>query len=190
MTRAAFLDRDGTVIAEVNYLARPEQVRVLPGVPDALRRLRAAGYRLVLITNQAGVARGYFGEDDVAAVHAHLEDTLGLRFDAIRHCPHHPDGVVPGYARACACRKPGTAMYEDAIAALRLDPAASFAAGDKRTDLVPAAALGIPAFLVRTGHGAAEAPGAPFPVHDDLPAVVDAVLGARAPGVPAKDGPS
>lgn len=166
--KAAFLDRDGTLVEEVNYLARPDQLRVIPGVPEALRALRADGYLLVLVTNQAGVARGYFTEADVVAVHERLQTLLGLRFDAIMVCPHHPEGVVPAYTRVCACRKPAPGMLLDAIARLGVDPARSFIVGDRDNDLATGRALGIPGYLVRTGYGATE----PGPKWDDLGAVV------------------
>ncbi|MFZ5478903.1 MAG: D-glycero-alpha-D-manno-heptose-1,7-bisphosphate 7-phosphatase [Myxococcota bacterium] len=166
MRPAAFLDRDGTLVEEVNYLARPEQLRLIPGVPEALLRLRAAGYALVLVTNQAGVARGYFGLDDVTRVHEALEAMLGLRFDGVYTCPHHPDFTGP-----CECRKPAPGLLLRAIAELGLDPARSFVVGDKRTDVLAGEPLGVRGYLVRTGHGARE--GGDWA---DLAAVTDAVL--------------
>ncbi len=173
---AAFLDRDGTLIEEVNYLARPEQVAVLPGVRDALGALRDAGWALVLVTNQAGVARGYFEESAVIAANARLEALLGLRFDGVYWCPHHPDGVVPSLARACACRKPAPGMIRRAIDELDLRVDGSFVVGDKRSDLEAGRALGLPGWLVRTGHGANE-PAGDWPAAADLSAVVAEVLG-------------
>jgi D-glycero-D-manno-heptose 1,7-bisphosphate phosphatase len=185
---AAFLDRDGTVIDEVNYLARPDQVRVLEGARESLLELRQAGYALVLVTNQAGVARGYFPESAIPSVHAHLEALLGLRFDDIRWCPHHPDGVVPELSVRCACRKPAPGMLLAARDALGLDLSRSFVVGDKASDLEAGRALDLPGWLVRTGHGRAEeadAARAGWPVLDDLRAVVDVVLGRTVPAVTA-----
>lgn len=160
MTRAlrpaAFLDRDGTLIEEVNYLHRPEQVRVIPGVAETLRRLRSEGVALIVVTNQSGVARGYFTEADVHAVHAHLEDLLGLRFDGIHACFHHPHGEVPAYAGVCACRKPAPGMLQDAASAHGLDLHASALFGDKVSDVATGAPVGVRGWLVRTGHGARE----------------------------------
>lgn len=149
MRPAVFLDRDGTLIEEVNYLRRIDQIRVLPGVPDALRRLREAGFALVLVTNQSGVARGYFTEEDLRAIHAELQTRLP-RLDGIYWCPHHPEH---GERVECACRKPGTELFERAVRDLDLDPARSWAVGDKAGDLEGAMRLGCRGILVRTGHG-------------------------------------
>jgi D-glycero-D-manno-heptose 1,7-bisphosphate phosphatase len=177
---AAFLDRDGTLIEEVNYLHRPEQVRLVPGVRDALVRLRAEGVALVVVTNQSGVARGYFSPQDVHAVHAHLETLLGLRFDGVYACFHHPRGEVPAWAGPCACRKPSPGMLERAASELALDLATSAMFGDKVSDLGAGRALRMPAFLVGTGHGPAETPAARragYPIHPDLPDAIAAWRG-------------
>ena len=121
---AVFLDRDGTLVEEVPYLHDPGRVVLLGGVA-ALGRLAEAGYALVVVTNQAGVARGLYDEAAVAAVHRRLAELLagaGVRLDAVLHCPHHPDGTVPGFARACRCRKPGPGMLEAAAERLELGP--------------------------------------------------------------------
>ena len=172
---AAFLDRDGTLIEEVNYLHRPEQVRLIPGVRATLARLRAEGVALVVVTNQSGVARGYFTPADVHAVHAHLEDLLGMRFDGTYACFHHPRGEVAAWAGVCGCRKPAPGILTQAAEELSLDLRASAMFGDKVSDLGAGRALGVPAFLVETGHGLAETPAARhagYPVHADLPAAV------------------
>jgi D-glycero-D-manno-heptose 1,7-bisphosphate phosphatase len=150
-----FLDRDGTINRELAYLGRPEQLELLPGAVKGMRRLREAGYRLVVITNQAGVARGYFGEEDVQAVHARLREMLqsaAVELDAIYYCPHHPEGQGE-YRRACPNRKPGTGMYEQAARDLGLDLAQCAVIGDKVTDLLPGIELGCRTVLVRTGYG-------------------------------------
>lgn len=171
----AFLDRDGTLIEDVHHLHDPARIRVIEGVPEALHALRAAGYKLVLITNQSGVARGIFSVEDVHAVNEALQVQLGLRFDAIEFCPHHVDGVVEAYARACDCRKPGPGMLVRAIEALDLDPARSFVVGDRRSDADAGRTLGIQGYRVRSG------PTAHDPDHvdsfPDLAAVVRARLG-------------
>ena len=108
---AVFLDRDGTLVEEVPYLHDPAEVALLPGVAGA------AGYALVVATNQAGVARGYHDEAAVARVHRRLRALLtagGARLDAVLYCPHHPDGTVAGHARACRCRKPAPGMLQAA----------------------------------------------------------------------------
>lgn len=172
--RAAFLDRDGTLIRDAHYLSDPDQVELLPGVVTALRRLRELGYRLVVITNQSGIARGYFDEAAYARVAARLDAHLadeGVVLDLSLHCPHHPEFSGP-----CACRKPGLALYEEAAARLGLDSSASIFVGDKASDVEPAQAFGGRAWLVRTGEGrrteASDRVPAGVRVVDDLGAVV------------------
>lgn len=174
--RAAFLDRDGTIIAEREYLADPDGVHLLPGTPEALRALRRAGLALVVTTNQSGIARGFYSEDQYHAVAARLEDMLaahGARPDATYYCPHHPD-----YTGACDCRKPATGMFRQAARDLDLDLSCSFYVGDRLKDVLPALELGGEAILVRTGYGVEEERGAPPSVHvvDDLPAAVRLIL--------------
>jgi D-glycero-D-manno-heptose 1,7-bisphosphate phosphatase len=154
MRPAAFLDRDGTLVEEVDHLARPGQLRVLPGVVDALHALAARGYALAIVTNQAGVAKGLFTLGDVEEVHAHLRHLLGVPIDAIEFCPHHPAGIVPEFTRACDCRKPAPGMLARAAASLDIDLARSFMVGDTWSDVAAGEALGLPSYLVRTGHGA------------------------------------
>ena len=140
---AAFLDRDGTLIRDVNFIGRPEQVELIPGAAAAVRRLNQAGIPAVVITNQSGIARGYFSEADYERVHERLLALLakeGARLDAAYHCPHHPD--VGG---ACECRKPGTLLYRRAIAEHSIDAAGSWYIGDRLRDVLPAHELG--------GHG-------------------------------------
>jgi D-glycero-D-manno-heptose 1,7-bisphosphate phosphatase len=157
MKRAVFLDRDGTLIEERGYLDRLELIEPFPWTPEALRRLQAAGYALVLVTNQAGVARGFFDEDFVRRAHAHLATLLaaeGVALDGYYYCPHHPEGTVAAYRRHCRCRKPGPGMVEQAAADLGLDVARSFVVGDKWLDIELAANAGARGILVRTGYGA------------------------------------
>jgi D-glycero-D-manno-heptose 1,7-bisphosphate phosphatase len=159
---AVFLDRDGTINREVGYLARPEQLELLPGAAEAMRRLQQAGnqarasYSLVIVTNQAGVARGYYGEEEVHAVHERLREMLreqGVAVDGIYYCPHHPEAGKGSYRVACACRKPGTGLFERAARELNLDLTHSAVVGDKVTDVLPGIALGCRTVFLRTGHG-------------------------------------
>ena len=162
MRRAAFLDRDGTIIRDADYLADPERVELLPGAVDGMRRLAAAGYALVVVTNQSGIARGLYTEADFHAVQRRLEQVLGeagIALDAVFHCPHHPD-----FTGACDCRKPQLGMYRSAAARLGIDLAASVYIGDRLKDVEPALATGGRGFLVRTGYGAKEAGDAPAEV--------------------------
>lgn len=170
---AAFLDRDGTVIREADYLADPEGVALLPGVPEALRRLRQLGYRLVIVTNQSGIARGLYREADYRRVAARLDEVLsehGVPVDLTLHCPHHPDFSGP-----CDCRKPALGMYLEAAERLGVALPGSIFVGDKVSDVLPAAALQGRGWLVRTGHGAETEARGGLPegveVVDDLRAV-------------------
>jgi D-glycero-D-manno-heptose 1,7-bisphosphate phosphatase len=152
---AVFLDRDGTLIEEVHYLAAPKQVRLIPGAADAVRKLNDAGVLVVVVTNQAGVARGYFPESRVAEVHARLSELLaahGARIDAYFYCPHHPEGAG-AYRVACECRKPKPGMLLTAARELDIDLARSWMIGDKPCDAEAGTAAGCRTLLLRTGHG-------------------------------------
>jgi histidinol-phosphate phosphatase family protein len=146
---AAFLDRDGAVIRERHYLHDPELVELLPGAAQGLRRLRELGLALVLVTNQSGVARGYFGLEAVAAVHARLAEMLakeGVALDGVYFCPHGPED-------GCGCRKPEPGLALQAERDLGLDLARSFVIGDKCSDVDFGRGIGARSILVRTGYG-------------------------------------
>ncbi|MFH1765211.1 MAG: HAD family hydrolase [Gemmatimonadota bacterium] len=165
---AAFLDRDGTIIQDVNYLADPGGVVLIPGAVEALTLLRDAGFALVVVTNQSGIARGHFGVEDYEAVARRLDQLLashGISLDATYYCPHHPE--VSG---DCPCRKPATGMYRAAAEELGLDSTRSFFVGDRLGDLLPALELGGEGVLVRTGYGAEEEGALPTAFHatDDV----------------------
>lgn len=137
---AAFLDRDGTLIHDAHYLRDPALVRLIDGVPAELRRLAAAGYALVVITNQSGIARGLLSAADYEAVRAKLDALLAaenVTLDASYHCPHEPSVGGP-----CECRKPGTLLYRNAIEHFALDPSRSVFVGDRWRDVAPAFELG------------------------------------------------
>ena len=185
MTPAVFLDRDGTLIEDVGYIGRVEQVAFYPWTVDAIRALNRAGLPVVVVTNQAGVARGYFTEAEVELVHRHVTSFVeagGAYIDAYYYCPHHPDGSVAEYAIRCECRKPGPALVKRAARELRLDPTQSFVVGDKWIDIGLARAVGARGILVRSGYGAAEEahPRAGLDadaVVDNLAAAVSWILG-------------
>ena len=187
---AVFLDRDGTLIEDVGYLHRPEQVRLYPWTIDALRALNRAGVRVVLVTNQSGVARGLFDEAAVRAVHEHLGHLLGqggVHLDAYYYCPHHPEGRVREYARACDCRKPGRGLVDRAAAELAVVPERSFTVGDRWLDVALARTIGAKGVLVRTGYGAEETERplpnlTPDAVTDNLAGAVSWIL-ERVPDV-------
>jgi len=179
--RAVFLDRDGTIIEEVGYLDRAERVELYPWTIDAIRAFNRAGLAVVMITNQSGIARGFFTEAVVDDVHAHMAAMLaegGARIDAYYYCPHHPDGKVPGYARACECRKPGRGLVDRAAREFGIDPARSFVVGDRWVDVALARAVGAGGVLVRTGYGMSVEQQRP----DDLAAdaVVDNLIAAAS----------
>jgi D-glycero-D-manno-heptose 1,7-bisphosphate phosphatase len=153
---AVFLDRDGTLIEEVDYLERVEQVALYSWSIDGVRRLNRAGIRVFVVTNQAGVARGYFSESVVADVHCHIDSLLaagGARIDAYYYCPHHPEGAVEAYRRTCECRKPGRGLIDRAAREFGINPSRSFVVGDRWLDIQLARAVGARAVLVRTGFG-------------------------------------
>jgi D-glycero-D-manno-heptose 1,7-bisphosphate phosphatase len=156
---AVFLDRDGTMIEDVGYLDTVADLRLFPWTVDAIRALNRASLPVVVITNQSGIAHGMLTEAIVSDIHRELTTTLaagGATIDAYYHCPHHPEGVVSEYARACDCRKPGRALVDLAAKDLGLDPSRSFVVGDKWIDVGLANAVGARGILVRTGYGAAE----------------------------------
>ncbi len=152
--RAVFLDRDGVLIADVNHLTVPEQIRVLPRVPEALIRLRAAGWRLVVATNQSVVARGWISEERLQEIHQVLQATLraqGAEIDAVYYCPHHPEGSVAAYRRVCACRKPSPGMLLRAAEDWHLDLAQSVIVGDAPPDIEAGRHAGCRTVLIRGG---------------------------------------
>lgn len=182
MTRAVFLDRDGTLNRDVDFVRRVADLEVLPGVPAALQRLDAAGYRLVVVTNQSGVARGYLDESELARIHAALHERLHRLPLAYLHCPHLPDGGH-GYGGACDCRKPLPGLLHRAHELFGVSFAGSAVIGDSARDLLPARGLPLTTIHVRSGKPfAAERDklrAAGFPADheaDDLAAAVDWLL--------------
>jgi D-glycero-D-manno-heptose 1,7-bisphosphate phosphatase len=159
VSAAVFLDRDGTLIEEVGYLDRTDRVVLYPYTVDAVRAFNRAGLLTVMVTNQSGVARGFFTEAIVEDVHRHIASLLaagGARIDAYYHCPHHPAGDVREYAVQCECRKPRQGLVDRAVRELGVDPLRSFVVGDRWADVGLARRSGGRGVLVRTGYGAAE----------------------------------
>ncbi len=154
--RAAFLDRDGTIIEERGDLGDPNGVALLPGAADAVRRLKEAGLAVVLVTNQSGIARGEFTEQQFDAVQGRMLELLeasGARLDGIFVCPHHPNVTGP-----CDCRKPAAGMYRRAAERLSLDLARSFYVGDRWRDVAVTEEVGGTPLLLATGAGGQGAP--------------------------------
>lgn len=156
LRQAAFLDRDGVINRDIGYLHRWEDFEFLPGALDGMRSLHEAGYALVIVTNQSGIARGYYTEADYQALTARLREAMqraGCPPAGIYHCPHHPRGRVAEYSCECDCRKPQPGMLLQAAQDLRLSLADSFMVGDKQADAEAARAAGIGhVYLVRSGH--------------------------------------
>jgi len=151
-----FLDRDGVLTVENSYITRPEMLRLEAGAAEAVRLLNEAGVLAVVVSNQSGVARGLMTEQDMAAVHARLEELLsagGARLDGAYYCPNHLEGTVERFSRDASCRKPETGMIDAAVRDLDIELAASAMVGDQLTDVQLADRAGIPCVIVETGKG-------------------------------------
>ena len=156
---AVFLDRDGTLLEEAGYLDRLERLVFFPYTVDAVRLLNRAGFTVVIVTNQAGIARGIFKEAFVADAHRHISARLaagGARIDAFYYCPHHPEAVVEAYRRSCDCRKPQAGLFTRAAIEHDLALDQSFVVGDRWHDLEAGQRVGARGILVRTGYGKTE----------------------------------
>lgn len=150
MRRTVFLDRDGTLNREVGFVSRPEQIEVLAGVVPALQRLYDADYRIVVLTNQSGIARALYSESDLARVHAVLHERLRGLPEAYLHCPHHPDASGE-YGGACACRKPGAGLLHQARELLGVEFTGGVLIGDSARDLLMARGLPLRTIHVHSG---------------------------------------
>jgi histidinol-phosphate phosphatase family protein len=180
---ALLVDRDGTVMVDRDFCSDPEEVQLLPGAAKALLIARAKGFRIVVLSNQSGVARGYFTTDDVDRVNGRLLELLaaeGVEVDGVYYCPYYEEGTVPEYTLASDWRKPSPGMAERAAADLDLDLHRSVVIGDKVSDVNLGRVIGGRSFLVRTGHGGSEAVamketslGDKHPVFENLLAAVE-----------------
>lgn len=185
LTPAVFIDRDGTMIRDVGYLARREDVQWFPWTIDAIRLLNRAGFLVCVVTNQGGIGLGRTTDAFVRALHAELGRTLqeaGARVDGWYFCPHHPEATLPGHRIDCACRKPKRGMIDAALADHAIDLPRSFSIGDKEIDVALGAGVGARGVLVKTGYGEGELaraggamPGAAY-VADDLMSAVSWIL--------------
>lgn len=157
--RVVFLDRDGVINEEVGYLNHLDRLRLLPRSAEGIALLNRAGWHVVVVTNQSGVATGYFPESLIAEVHAEMQRRLeaaGARIDAFYYCPHHPTIGEPPYRCACDCRKPRTGLLRRAAADLGLRLEGSCIISDRYRDLTMAAEIGATGILVLTGYGTGE----------------------------------
>ncbi len=156
MTPAVFLDRDGTILEELGYLTPDAQVSIYPWSIDAIRLLKRAGFAVVVVTNQGGIARGLYSAAFVEETHRMLAARFaaaGATVDAWHYCPHHPNPVVEGLGTPCACRKPEPGMVRDAARTLDLDLSRSWVVGDQWRDVQLGHVVGARTILVRTGYG-------------------------------------
>ena len=170
---AVFLDRDGVLNVDTGYAHRPDQIAWVAGAPEAVARLNAAGYRVFVVTNQAGIARGLYGTEDVEGLHAWMAGELqrrGARIDDWRYSPYHPDHQPERFADKASWRKPAPGMLLDLMQVWPVDHEASFMIGDRQTDMEAAAAAGIDGYLFEAGN---------------LYTFVAEILAQRTPGVRA-----
>ena len=157
--KAAFLDRDGTIIVEKGYLSDSAQIELIPGSAAAIRRLNKAGYLVFGLSNQSGVARGFFTVQAVLSVNRRVMEMVskeGAKIEEIYFCPHHPQGTVAEYAVTCECRKPATGMVEKVKGKYTIEPAKTLVIGDKCVDVELGRAIGARSALVKTGFGISE----------------------------------
>jgi len=185
MERAIFLDRDGTIIEEVGYLRRADQLRLLPGAAEAIRRLRSAGLKIIMATNQSAIGRGLLSEAEFLRIQEILQGQLearGAGIDALYYCPHHPEAELATYRRTCECRKPAPGMLLRAARDYGLDLSGSVMVGDKYIDIETGLNASAAAVLVRTGYGADESarrdlwPRPPHHVAGNLEEAADWIL--------------
>ena len=155
--RAIFLDRDGTINEEVGYIEHLDRLRIIPEAYEAIRLINLSGFIAVVITNQAGIAKGLFNEDFVIKTNERLQEFLGQKgaaIDAFYFCPHHPTEGVPPYRMVCDCRKPAPGLFYQAARDMAIDLAASYMIGDRYRDMEAAHRAGVKGVLVKTGYGA------------------------------------
>ncbi|UDQ97273.1 HAD family hydrolase [Lentisphaerota bacterium WC36G] len=187
--KACFLDRDGVVIVDKDYLAHPHEVVLTPNAAQSIKKLNDANYLVIIVSNQSGVARGYFPEDAINDVHERIrfliDDEAKAVIDKFYYCPHHSKGAVAPYNIDCECRKPKLGMFQQAAQDFNLDIENSIMVGDKLSDIQAGNDFGcIKSFLVKTGHGlesladysTKKYPQLKFNVAGDLSEVVDQIL--------------
>ncbi len=153
---AIFLDRDGTLIEEIGYLHRPEDIRICPTAVEAVEKINQKGVPAIVITNQSAIARGLMSEEDLQHLHHSLQETFrekGARIDALYYCPHHPQAGEGAYTQSCSCRKPEPGLFLRAARELQLDLSTSHMIGDTLRDVEAGHRAGCQSILVKTGYG-------------------------------------
>ena len=156
---AVFIDRDGTTNEQLGYINHLSRFVILPGVSEAVRLLNKNNWWAIIVSNQGGVARGYYPIELVDEIHAFLKSSLkeqGATIDGIFFCPHHPAGVLPEYSSECGCRKPETGLIDKAREAFDIDMSNSYVVGDRHVDIELASRLNLKGVLVKTGYGMGE----------------------------------
>ena len=178
---AVFLDRDGTIVEEKGHITSEDDIALLPGATDALKRIKLLGYKLIVITNQSSVARGINTEEKLKQINQRMIDQLakeGPLLDAVYYCPHLKDGVVKQYSISCECRKPGNGMIIKASSDQNLDLTKSFFIGDSVRDMKAAKKSGVTSIFILTGYGATHLKEFGKPHEADV--VVEDLLAASA----------
>lgn len=156
MKKCIFLDRDGNINVEVDYLYKKEDFKFIEGADKAIKIFNDLGYLVVVVTNQSGIARGYYSEEDVEKLHIYINEELakiGAKVDAYYYCPHHPKAGLDKYRIKCRCRKPELGMFLEAKKDFDIDFENSIIVGDKMSDVEAGIKLGMKSILVRSGHG-------------------------------------
>lgn len=159
MNKCVFLDRDGNINVEKDYLHKVEEFEFIDGAREAIKIFNDLGYLVVIVTNQSGIARGYYDERSVKVLHDYLQkevEKIGGNIDGFYYCPHHPKKGIGGYKLDCNCRKPKSGMFLEAQKDLNIDFLSSIMVGDKVSDIKAGKNLGMRSILVRTGHGLEE----------------------------------
>ena len=184
---AVFIDRDGTINEQLGYINHLSRFVIFPGVPEAVRLLNKNNFLAIIISNQSGVAQGYYPIDMVYETHDLLKTSLeekGAKIDGIFFCPHHPRGVVPEYTCACRCRKPETGLVDQALKSFDIDMSRSYVVGDRYIEIELAHQLNLKGIMVETGYGLGEMdyilpdkPSRPDHIAQDLLHAVEWILG-------------
>lgn len=159
MNRAVFLDRDGVIVEDPDYVYRIDQLKLIPGSAEAIKLLNENNFLTIIVTNQAGIAKGYFTEEDTVSFNELMEEKLrehNARIDAIYYCPHHPNAEIEKYRINCDCRKPKSGMLKKAEKDFIIDLRSSFIIGDRLSDIEAGKSIGCKAIMVLTGYGVDE----------------------------------